>query len=129
MSWLFICSYVRLAPAVDQGRNEPGDCGLRLDEGLTGSYSGPEVGFEEIALVLPQARFWIVSLFPTTRQVTGRRRAWWIVQSVSWPPVGQRGPQEGSGCPSAHGDRFFLIQRSDIAQRNHRFDSNTKGQG
>jgi hypothetical protein len=43
MSWLFIDSYVRLAPAVDQGRNEPGDCGLRLDEGLTGSYSGPEV--------------------------------------------------------------------------------------
>ena len=35
MSWLFIGSYVRLAPAVDQGHNEPGDCGLRMDEGLS----------------------------------------------------------------------------------------------
>jgi hypothetical protein len=43
MSWLFIGSYVRLAPEVDQGRNEPGDSGLRMDEGLTGSHSRPEV--------------------------------------------------------------------------------------
>ena len=61
MSWLFIGSYVRLAPAVDQGRNEPGDCGLCMGEGLTGSHSGPEVGFEEIAIDLLQARFWIVT--------------------------------------------------------------------
>jgi hypothetical protein len=45
MLWLFIGSYVRLAPAVDQGRHEPGDCGLRMDEGLTGSHSGPESAY------------------------------------------------------------------------------------
>ena len=27
----------------------------------SGSYSGPEVGFEEIAIDLPEARFWIAS--------------------------------------------------------------------
>jgi hypothetical protein len=32
-----------------------------LDNGQPGSYSGPEVGFEEITLELLQVRFWIAS--------------------------------------------------------------------
>ena len=38
-------------------------CRLRVDDGPTGSYSGPEVLFEEIATHLLQARFW-----PTGKQ-------------------------------------------------------------
>jgi hypothetical protein len=38
------------------------------DHGQPGSYSGPEVGFEEIAIDLRQARFWITSGWPTTHQ-------------------------------------------------------------
>jgi len=35
--------------------------GIAREYGLTGSCSsGPEVGFEEIAIDLPQARFWIL---------------------------------------------------------------------
>jgi hypothetical protein len=33
-------------------------------------YSGPEVGFEEIAIDLLQARFWITSDLPTIRGLT-----------------------------------------------------------
>jgi hypothetical protein len=48
------------------------------DYGQTGMYGRqltlegrqPEVGFEEIASALLQARFWITSGWPTTRQVT-----------------------------------------------------------
>ena len=60
----------------DHGRNEPDDCGLCLDDELTGScvftFSGrlrrrcPEVGFEEIS-DLPEAHLWITSGLPTTR--------------------------------------------------------------
>jgi hypothetical protein len=32
-----------------------------LDHGQTGGYCGPEVGFWEIAIDLPQARLWIAS--------------------------------------------------------------------
>ena len=38
-----------------------------MDEGLTGSYSGPEVGFEEISIDLPQAHFWITSGLASSR--------------------------------------------------------------
>ena len=31
-----------------------------------GSYFGPEVGFEEISIVLPEERFWPTSLEPKT---------------------------------------------------------------
>jgi len=31
------------------------------DHGLTGSYSGPEVGFGEIILEVPEACFWPVT--------------------------------------------------------------------
>jgi hypothetical protein len=40
------------------GRNRFSFAGLFLDHGQTGSYSGPEVGLEEIAIDLLQARFW-----------------------------------------------------------------------
>jgi hypothetical protein len=40
---------------------------LRMDTDQSG-YSGPEVGFEEIATHLPEARFWITSGWPTIRE-------------------------------------------------------------
>ena len=40
---------------------------LREDDGQPGSYSGREVGFEEIAIILPQAHFWMTSCSPTIR--------------------------------------------------------------
>jgi hypothetical protein len=44
---------------------------------LLGTYAGPEVGFEEVAGALSQARFWPTSGSPTIRELsntTGIRR-------------------------------------------------------
>jgi|SRR5579864_9470030 len=38
-------------------------------DGLTGSYSGPEVRFEDMASDLLELRFWIISALPTTREL------------------------------------------------------------
>jgi hypothetical protein len=40
---------------------------LLLDDGETGSYSGPEVGFEDIATDLREPRLWITSCLPIIR--------------------------------------------------------------
>jgi hypothetical protein len=43
-----------------------------LDNGLTGSHSGPEVRFEETAIDLLQPRFWITSELPAIRESEDR---------------------------------------------------------
>ena len=40
--------------------------GLRAGDGSTRSYSGPEVGFEDITIDLPEARFWPTVAVGTT---------------------------------------------------------------
>ena len=51
-------------------RNQIYDFGFWAGDEQSGSYSGPEVGFEKITLDLLQARFWITSGLPTTRDLT-----------------------------------------------------------
>jgi hypothetical protein len=45
---------------------------------VTSSDSGPEVRFWEIAIDVPEARFWLASVWPTTRElgVSFRSSCW-----------------------------------------------------
>ena len=58
---------------------------LPPSHGLLGSYSGPEVGFGEIAIDLLQARFWtsrITSALPTNRELSRRLHGYPLPKQV-----------------------------------------------
>ena len=64
---------------LDCSSQSPGSCDSSsvclTDDEQTGNYSGPEVGFEEVAIVFPQARFWTAcQLSEQTNHRHGLRR-------------------------------------------------------
>jgi hypothetical protein len=62
--------YIQLGSVVTSIAAESVPLGrLCPDHGQTGNYSGPEVGFREIASDLRQARFWTTSVLPTTQEL------------------------------------------------------------
>jgi hypothetical protein len=62
--------YGRWLPVLSTGQTEYENWPER---GYTGDCSGPEVGFEEITIDLPQARFWIAFGWSKILTMTGKR--------------------------------------------------------
>jgi hypothetical protein len=61
-----------------------------IPESRDRNYSGPEVGFEEIAIDLLQARFWIVPALPRSRHSV-KVTAWILPYPLAFSPNGVSG--------------------------------------